>query len=37
VQLFVGGGQPLVAAVAAGKVQQTSLLLAGAPVTIDQK
>jgi len=37
VQLFVGGGQPLAAAVAAGKVQQASLLLAGAPVPIDQK
>ena len=37
VQLFVGGGQPLAAAVAANKVQQASLLLAGAPVTIDQK
>jgi beta-glucosidase len=37
VQVFVGGGQPLVAAVAAGRVQQASLLLAGAPVTIDQK
>jgi beta-glucosidase len=37
VQLFVGGGQPLATAVAAGKVQQANLLLAGAPVTIDQK
>jgi len=36
VQLFVGGGQPLATAVAAGRVQQASLLLAGAPVTIDQ-
>jgi beta-glucosidase len=37
VQLFVGGGQPLATAVAAGRVQQASLLLTGAPVTIDQK
>ncbi len=37
VQVFVGGGQPLAAAVAAGRVQQASLLLTGAPVTIDQK
>ncbi len=37
VQLFVGGGQPLPPAVVAGKVQQASLLLAGAPVAIDQK
>jgi beta-glucosidase len=37
VQLFVGGGQPLATAVAAGNVQQVSLLLTGAPVAIDQK
>lgn len=37
VHVFVGGGQPLAAAVAAGRVQQASLLLAGAPVTINQK
>ncbi|MBO2011242.1 glycoside hydrolase family 3 C-terminal domain-containing protein [Hymenobacter negativus] len=35
VQVFVGGGQPLTAAVKAGRVQQADLLLTGATKTID--
>ena len=35
VQLFVGGGQPLAAAVKAGRVQQAELLLTGTTRTID--
>jgi beta-glucosidase len=37
VQVFVGGGQPLAAAVTAGRVQQASLLLTGTQVTIAAK
>jgi beta-glucosidase len=35
VQVFVGGGQPLAAAVKAGRVQQAELLLTGATKVID--
>ncbi|WP_022824199.1 glycoside hydrolase family 3 C-terminal domain-containing protein [Hymenobacter norwichensis] len=35
VQVFVGGGQPLAAAVKAGRVQQADLVLTGATKTID--
>ncbi|UOQ96403.1 glycoside hydrolase family 3 C-terminal domain-containing protein [Hymenobacter sp. 5317J-9] len=35
VQVFVGGSQPLAPAVAAGRVQKTSLALTGAQVAID--
>ena len=35
VQVFVGGGQPLAAAVKAGRVQQAELLLTGATKTIE--
>ena len=35
VQLFAGGGQPLVAAVAAGRIQKADVVLTGAQVAID--
>jgi beta-glucosidase len=34
VQVFAGGGQPLAAAVAAGKVLKADLALTGSPVTL---